>query len=86
MFTNAAGLGAHRGGTKCPGRPAEPDRGAEADDLYSLGATPPRNGKVLACDDCDFTASPERLGDLRTHVRDAHKRVVTVAERTPTAA
>ena len=45
----------------------------------------PIGGKVLACDDCGFEVSLDRVAALRSHVLDTHGRRPSDGERTPVA-
>jgi hypothetical protein len=52
-------------------------------------ATPagrPEGGKVLACNDCDWSTGPTKVGALRTHTLETHGRAPLAVERTPIAA
>jgi hypothetical protein len=47
---------------------------------------PPEGGKVLACNDCDWSTGPTKVGALRTHTLEVHGRAPLAVERTPIAA
>jgi hypothetical protein len=46
----------------------------------------PIGGKVLACTECEFTCSIDKMHDLIQHALGVHKRRPTLDEKMPVAA
>lgn len=75
VFATEQGMRTHRGHKHKSGSPLP---------LVEPRPTPARPARlVLACESCDMEVAPDQLSVLRRHVRLAHQRELTSADRTP---